>query len=555
MLEKMRLSVHLLVLFLFLEGVALIMGGLFLATTYRLNDRILGLSRGDIPLILTVSEIAKEQLNQTLRINEIFLYGQTGDRENFELANNGFVNAGKRLTNLLVEALHITSKGQENALSSVVKQQFKVAKTVLGEYQKIHGSFEHLSGTIIRGQYEYRFLIRAGIITGNEESTLEEAEAAYIKKLSESISDLDDETKRMENKLREAFHVTKSMVQDLVTLATKERNTALAVFSVAMIIFTAGGLFLTVSIGKTHQKRASQKKNDQRKLTSPFREKADLLGQSAKQIIALVAKIAENNDKEKDGFQPSETALATLTTLASDNVRISTETMLRAHESQQKTQSSDDAIQAFKESSTRSVALANRIQKGLNNLVQAVMQVNLLATGASVEATRNEASQGFVVITNEIKELAQTSIKAIETISELVERDVREITSVHDRVSGVREVLGEMVEIATHLTSDAQRIESASHKQFDLVDTLQKELALIHHGVTNNTQLLHDGYEACQTLRAHASTFIIALDQLVLSFDGRRANERRQEEDKPLETLVQSGTQTKDEKREGEEKG
>ena len=531
MLEKMKLSTHLLILFLLLEGIALILGVLSLGTIQRLNGRINNLDAEDIPLILAISEVAKEQLNQTLRINEIFLYGEVDNRERFEFANNGFINAGKRLTNVLIEARHITQKGLENPTSTLEKQQLDATKTVLGEYQKIHGSFEHLSGIIIRNQYKYRFLTRAGIITGNKNQTLAEAEANYVKKLGKNISDLDDETKRIENKLKEAFHITKKMVQDLALQSAKERNVAFTIFFLAITIFTVGGFFLTLNVGKIHQRRVTKEKDHQQTLISPFKEKAELLEQITRQLKILIRKAANNNDKQIDWSKASDMALATLITLVSDNARISTETMLLSQESQQKTKYSDESMQAFKELSTRSMALANRIQKGLSHLVQTVMQVKLLATSASAEAMRKNSSQGFIVFTDEIKELAQNSAKAIEVISDLVERDIKEIESRHDKVTSARQMLAEIVESTTRLASDANQIEITSHKQSGLIHKLQEESALIHHSVSNNAQLLHDGGEMCQTLRSYTTLFLTTLDQLVASFDDLHRDEQKVVED------------------------
>ena len=531
MLGKTRLSTHLLVLFLFLEGVALIMGGLSVGTIQRLNGRITNLQIEDIPLMLAISEITKDQLDQTLHMNEILLYGEADDREKFELSNNEFVGAGKRLTNVLVEALHITQKGMDNSTSALEKQQLNSTKTVLSEYQKIHKSFENLSGIIIRNKYKYRFLTRAGIITGNEDKTLAEAESDYIKQLSKSISDLDDETKRMQNKLKEAFHVTRNMVKDLAPSSSKERNIALTIFFLAMTIFTFGGGFLALSIAKMHQNRVNKNQNNRRKLAAPFKEKAMLLKQSTEQLNTILEKLASNNNTHENSSKSAAMVLPTMITLVANNARISTEIMLLSHEIQQKTNNSDEAMQAFKEISARSMALANRIQKGLHSLVQMIMQVKLLATSASAEASRKNASQGFMVFTNEIKELAQNSVKTVDMIAELVERDVKEIESRHNKVVSSRQMLAEVVEATSRLTNNAKQVEATSHKQSESTHQLQDDIALIHHGVANNRQLLQDGGELCQTLRSHTTTFLTTLEKLVASFDDRRADERRKEED------------------------
>lgn len=527
MLKSMKLSTHLLFFFLFLEILALIMGGISLGSNHRLNNRISTLDQADIPLITAVSEMSREQLNQTLRMNEIFLYGEMDEREKFEVANNGFINAGKRLTNILVEARHITQKGLEGSNSESKKKILDKVKTIIGEFQKIHGGYEHLAGNIIRNQYKYRFLTRAGIITGNDEQTLDDAEANYTKQLGKNISDMDDETKRLENKLKEAFYATKEMVRGLASQASMEKNIAWSGFFVAMTIFTIGGFVLAIIIGKIHLKRHNDTLNAQRKLISPFKAKADLMEKSLGKLDDLLSQIAVHNNKQADVVKTAQVALTSLGTLTNNNATLSTQTALLSQESDLKAKQSDQSVLAFKEQSSRSMGLAARIHKGLHDLVQLSMQVNLLATSASAEASRKEASRGFIIFTNEIKELAQHSVKSIEIISELVERDIKEIKAGYEQVELARKTLSEVMGASIRLSNGANRIEEASQKQSGLTVEIKREATQVQRNVIRNSQLLRDSNEMCGTLRSQSESLFVTLDKLVLWFDNRRANERR----------------------------
>lgn len=109
---------------------------------------------------------------------------------------------------------------------------------------------------------------------------------------------------------------------------------------------------------------------------------------------------------------------------------------------------------------SRVVALINEIS----------MQTNLLAINAGIEAARmGEESQGFLVVAEEVSELAARSAQATKEIAEIVENIQQE----------TNEVVEAMQEGVTHVAKGTQIVENAKHNLNQILDVSRQIDALV----------------------------------------------------------------------------
>ncbi|MBF0399486.1 MAG: hypothetical protein HQL90_01820 [Magnetococcales bacterium] len=525
----MKLSGQLTVLFLFLGLTTLAMGLFGIHMNRQLENRLAKLDREDIALALAVSEATRQQLDQTLHINEAFLFGETDDRGKFEVANEAFANSGRRLTNVLVEARYLAQKGMENAQSDADRRQLEQVKSIISDFQKIHADFEHLAGNIIRNIYKYRFLTKAGIITGNGNQTLAEAEQEYLKNLSANTSSLDDETKRLGNKLKQAFDATRELSRNLTSEAYKAHYLLWVAFVLIMALFVVGGLFLVVAIHSTHLRRLRQQVDTLRNLAEPFRKKADFLLNSAQQIGSTFVHLTSNDDSRQESMRASSGALTILEGLTANTIRIMAETSALSRETETKARNADGFIMKFREVANRSVGLCEQMQRNMQALSNSTMQVNLLATSASAEASRQEASRGFAIFTDEIKGLSQNIIQLIDGVVSLLESAYREIKTGRDDVKQAAENILFVTEGTTRLTGWSGEVQTASLKQAELISDLQGELAMLRDMATANYHLIQQSSISNHTLSEQTEAIANLIQSLLVMLlaDERRAEYRK----------------------------
>lgn len=529
MIKNMRLSKQLTVVFLFFGAVILAMGLFGIQINRQLEDRLAKLDREDIPLALAISEATRHQLEQVLHINETYLFGEIDDRGKFEVANEAFASAGRRLTNVLVEARYLAQKGMENSRLDSEKRQLEQVKTIISDFQKIHADFEHLAGNTIRSIYKYRFLTKAGIITGNGNQTLAEAEQEFLKTLSSNTSSLDDETKRLESKLKQAFDTTKELSRNLAREAQQAHYVIWVAFILLMTLFTVGGLFLLIAIHTVHQNRLRDQADSVRKLAEPFRKKADFLLNSAQQIGSTFRHLTSNDDSRQDSMRALGGALTILEGLTTNTLQMTVEAGMLSKETEIKAKNTDLFISRFKEISNRSVDLCEQIQKNMQALTNSTMQVNLLATSASAEASRQEASRGFAIFTDEIKGLSQNIMQMIDTVVRVLEGAYKEIKNGHDDVKYATENFLFITDGTNRLTGWSSDVKTAAQKQSELIGDLQGELVMLRDMATANHHMIQQSSIANHTLSEQTESIATLIQSLLvlLLADERRSEYRK----------------------------
>ncbi|MBF0161173.1 MAG: methyl-accepting chemotaxis protein [Magnetococcales bacterium] len=523
----MKLSRQLMLLFLFL-GIQTLGLGLFgLHMHHRLESRLAKLDREDIPLALAVSEASRQQLDQVLHINEALLFGELEERGKFETANEGFVSAGRRLNNVLVEARYLAQKGVESARLDEERLPLEQVKTIISDFQKTHADFEHLAGNIIRSIYKYRFLTKANLITGNGNQSLAEAEQEHLKNLGSNISSLDDETKRLETKLKQAFDATKALSRNLGTEAYREHYMLWVAFVVLMTLFILGGLFLLLPIHSLHLGRLRQHGEALENLAKPFRKKADFLLHSVQQIGSTFVHLISNDDNRQESMRAMASALSLLDGSAADSLRLAENTGTLARETHSTVDMAAALLAHFQEMTQRTVALCEQMQRSVQILGSATLQVNLLATSASAEASRKESSRGFSIFTDEIKGLSQTIIQTIEGVLGSLEDARKEMKNSQEDINRANAHFVGIQEGARQVTEWTTTVKNTAQRQTELVNHLQGELAALRDMATANYHMIQQSSIANHTLAEQTEAIGALIQSILVLVEERRDEHHR----------------------------
>lgn len=165
----------------------------------------------------------------------------------------------------------------------------------------------------------------------------------------------------------------------------------------------------------------------------------------------------------------------------SNNVRDTLTVSTEAHETSQQGQASAESVvaemrhveRAVTETEKVLVALAQRSQR-IGEIVSTIdditKQVNLLALNAAIEAARaGSAGQGFAVVANEVRSLAQHSADATGDISELV-------LTIQDEIE--------------HAVSSIQQGSHQVDTSVSLVNDMRGVLQSINHGAMQTREMI-----------------------------------------------------------------
>ncbi|SDB89508.1 methyl-accepting chemotaxis protein [Sanguibacter gelidistatuariae] len=124
---------------------------------------------------------------------------------------------------------------------------------------------------------------------------------------------------------------------------------------------------------------------------------------------------------------------------------------------------------------TRSVAKLGTSSQEIGNVVKVITtiagQTNLLALNATIEAARaGEAGKGFAVVASEVKELAQETARATESIARLVE-------TIQSDTAGAIGAIGHISSVVTSINDYQLTIASAVEEQTTTTNEMSRNVA------------------------------------------------------------------------------
>ncbi|WP_062303428.1 methyl-accepting chemotaxis protein [Demequina subtropica] len=141
---------------------------------------------------------------------------------------------------------------------------------------------------------------------------------------------------------------------------------------------------------------------------------------------------------------------------------------------------------------------SSRIASVLTTITAIAAQTNLLALNATIEAARaGEAGKGFAVVANEVKDLAQQTASAIETIRPVLEHVAKDSAEVQ---AAVERVAGSIARVDEHQSS----ISAAIEQQSATTTEVERNLVVAADGASEISTAAHQLSDSAESARRSA---------------------------------------------------
>lgn len=200
----------------------------------------------------------------------------------------------------------------------------------------------------------------------------------------------------------------------------------------------------------------------------------------------LIYRLDRQTDEIRSATAATEEITASIAEVAESSTRISEKTsdsVQYATDSRQKLETTLDEIFKTEETFKEIVNTFNQLQKRVNDIENVVTlvneiaaQTNLLALNASIEAARaGEHGRGFAVVAQEVRNLAENTVSALNEVS----TNVQVLKSFSNDVS---DSIGETTKIIGHATDEAK-------ESLPLLSAIVRAIEEINVDITNTAAI------------------------------------------------------------------
>ncbi len=628
MFKNIKLSTRIIGLVVFLLLMLSFISFFALRQIHHLELEIEEIANDNIPLMRVVSNLTKYQLEQATRFGTIVQYGYLGEKEKFNEEIRDFMDAGRRVNDVVREGRKIAREGIKHASREVQRKEFKFIENMLGEVERTHADYEHhseemfqeiamfmtrtpmehahreemgaatqgiapLTATprspgipaeetaaeggcaaqglslvqiqiLLRDLNLYQQTIDGGWGPGTEQavreyqgrhpdlpvtgelnpatcqalgaevrpepeqtSTLprraegdpdvgneEAGQASRREFLLAAVERMEKETTLLEEEFSEVLEHVDNITQALTQEARAAQRLAYAILIPLIIFSLGGGLLLSILIV--------------RNIVSTLRNIIDSISNGSAEISAASHQIASTSQdlaekaaSQAAALEQASASLAQITELARNNSKVVEQSHSLIEESHgiiHKTQGKLDRAEHLTE--TINNEMTEHLQQNLQSLNERLLQINLLATNASVEATRHEATQGFGILTQEIKQFAGQSLEFIHALQKQANHVLEELEQNHQLHVETLKDFTYTTEVSDRLKQRLDELNEQAAEYAGNIAELDSVMTSLSNDVQANAASSEESAAASEQLSAQASSMLEIVNEIAKLMGG-----------------------------------
>lgn len=501
MFNKIKLSTRIIGIVSFLLVMLCTISLFSLRQIHHLELEIDEIAEDNVPLMRVVSTLTKYQLEQATHFGALVQFAYLKEKEKFEEEVRGFREAGRRVSDVVKQGRKIAGEGVKHADDDAQRKEFATIETMLGIIEKEHGDYEHHT--------EEMFQKMAQMMGDSKEAVNRQEMVAAVVRMVE-------ETRHLEERFDEVVEHLDAITKALTEEAHAVQKLAYRVL-IPLSIFSLGGGLLIAILIVSNIVRTLRKTMDQ--LSGGSME----ISSASHQVATASQYLADQAASQAAALEEASASLSHIAGLARDNSSIierSHELIAQSHDT---IQSTKNMLGRSQQTSQRLHAdLGEQLPRQLGSLNEALLQLNLLATNASVEASRSQATQGFSILTQEMKRFAEQcleGIRSLQTQAREASKDLNQDQQI--RTATVRE-FAHITDITTRLKQYLDQLNSKAAEYAGSVGELDQVMLSLSNSVETYAATSEESAAASEELSAQAHHMMDIVQDIAVLMGGSK---------------------------------
>ena len=174
-----------------------------------------------------------------------------------------------------------------------------------------------------------------------------------------------------------------------------------------------------------------------------------------------------------------------------------------------------DQLAALVEAMIEITGAAGRISTVNRAIDEIALQTNILALNAAVEAARaGEAGQGFAIVADEVRTLAQRSASAARETAELLEASIARTQAGRERMDAVAAAIRELATRSREERDLVEQVRAGSREQQSAVERMAAALRRIEHVTQATASTAEQGSAAAEEMAAQSGSLADVVAEL-----------------------------------------